>query len=401
MLVEGQCEGLGAAHGGRKARTPAGNDIFNCSRATVSEGWRASEPHKRPASSTTTSPHRGGRASSDPAPLPRSRCLRRRHHAEAPLQAGLAISARSVDRDHRGIRPSRKTSIAYRPRDEPPCWRQVSKAHSPRTMRSGEPLERGLRQLLADKVSGVTSGCGCSVPELLRLGVLGPPLLLDGSTGPTASDRGWPCSWSMKRPCDVTGLRGPPLPEPARDLELVNGLPFLASDTAVHELLAARTVDDSRRLQESPSESSAAPSGHFRRRLPGHRPAPRAPATTERHVPCPVPMKKTGPSRWLKRSSSSTSIPANRFASPRAPRHARRRARRRNCSGLAWPTSSAPTRGDARPGGLRALHGRAPGPRPVPDRIRRPTVPMSNRSSLLKKLRALPPEIFQRRWAGY
>ena len=31
--------------------------------------------------------------------------------------------------------------------------------------------------------------------------------------------------------------------------ELVNGLPFLASDMAVHELLGARTVADSQRLQ--------------------------------------------------------------------------------------------------------------------------------------------------------
>ncbi len=99
-----------------------------------------------------------------------------------------------------------------------------------------------MRQLLADKVTGNLAGLWLLVPELLRLGA-------------------WDlvCGWTKKRPeyveprlalqlineaalC-ITGLRL------RRGLnqqifELVNGLSFLASDMAVHELLGARTVAD-------------------------------------------------------------------------------------------------------------------------------------------------------------
>ena len=51
-----------------------------------------------------------------------------------------------------------------------------------------------------------------------------------------------------------------------RIFELANGLPFLASDMAVHELLGARTVADSLRLQVALGKIRRA-SGHFRGRL--------------------------------------------------------------------------------------------------------------------------------------
>jgi hypothetical protein len=121
-----------------------------------------------------------------------------------------------------------------------------------------------VRQFLADKVTGNLAGLWLLVPELLRLGA-------------------WDlvCGWSMKRPeyveprlamqlineaalC-ITGLRL------RRSLnqqifELVNGLPFLASDMSVHELLGARTVADSQRLQAALGKVRRA-SGHFQGRV--------------------------------------------------------------------------------------------------------------------------------------
>ena len=51
-----------------------------------------------------------------------------------------------------------------------------------------------------------------------------------------------------------------------RIFELANGLPFLASDTAVHELLGARTVAESLDIQVALGKIRRA-SGHFRGRL--------------------------------------------------------------------------------------------------------------------------------------
>ena len=121
-----------------------------------------------------------------------------------------------------------------------------------------------MRQFLADKVMGNLAGIWLLAPELLRLGA-------------------WDlvCAWTETKPERVeprlalqliheaalctTGLRH------RRTLnqhifELANGLPFLASDMAVHELLAARTVVDSQRFQVALGKIRRA-SGHFRGRL--------------------------------------------------------------------------------------------------------------------------------------
>ena len=125
-------------------------------------------------------------------------------------------------------------------------------------------IETGVRQFLADKVMGNLAGLWLLAPELLRLGA-------------------WDlvCGWTGKRPerveprlalqliheaalC-ITGLRL------RRGLnqhifELANGLPFLATDMAIHELLAARTVADSQRLQVALGKVRRA-SGHFQGRV--------------------------------------------------------------------------------------------------------------------------------------
>ena len=125
-------------------------------------------------------------------------------------------------------------------------------------------IEYGVRQFLADKVMGNLTGVWLLAPELLRMGA-------------------WDlvCGWTEKRPerveprlalqliheaalC-ITGLRL------RRGLnqhifELANGLPFLAADMAIHDLLAARTVVDSQRLQVALGKVRRA-SGHFQGRL--------------------------------------------------------------------------------------------------------------------------------------
>ena len=121
-----------------------------------------------------------------------------------------------------------------------------------------------MRQLLADKVMGNLAGIWLLAPELLRLGA-------------------WDlvCSWTTKRPDRVeprlalqliheaalctTGLRHRRTVN-QHIFELANGIPFLATDCAVHELLGARTVVDSQRLQVALGKIRRA-SGHFQARV--------------------------------------------------------------------------------------------------------------------------------------
>lgn len=121
-----------------------------------------------------------------------------------------------------------------------------------------------MRQLLADKVSGNLVGTWLLIPEHLRLGVWD---LLCGWTG---------CSGARIEPrmalqlvheaalCN-TGLRRlRSLSQ--RGFELANGLPFVVTDTAVHDLLAAHTIAEAQEVQVALGRIRKA-SGHFPGRL--------------------------------------------------------------------------------------------------------------------------------------
>jgi hypothetical protein len=121
-------------------------------------------------------------------------------------------------------------------------------------------IERGVRQLLADKVCGNLVGLWLLVPEHLRLGTWD---LLCGWSG-QGGDRVEPrlalqlvheaalCSTGLRQK-RVLGQRG---------FELANGLPFVAGDRAIHELLAGHTVAESQRLQVALGKIRRA-AGHF------------------------------------------------------------------------------------------------------------------------------------------
>ena len=253
-----------------------------------------------------------------------------------------------------------------------------------------------MRQFLADKVTGNLAGLWLLVPELLRLGA-------------------WDlvCSWTMKRPdyveprlamqlineaalC-ITGLRL------RRSLnqqifELVNGLPFLASDMAVHELLGARTVADSQRLQVALGKVRRA-SGHFQGRVLAIDPH-RVRSFSKRH------MRR----RRLDEAARPTKT-AQTFFALDADTH------QPVCFTMG---TSARTASDAAEGLLRlaadildtqpeqtlvvadAEHFTVE----LLDKVKSQTnfdllVPMPDQRGRRKTLQELPPETFQPRWAGY
>jgi len=126
---------------------------------------------------------------------------------------------------------------------------QVQRTRSQQRTSPADPasLERQVRQLLADKVSGNQVGIWLLLPEHLRLGTW--DLLLRWSGQPP--QRVEPrlglhlvnesafclCSYRYRRTLSQKGF------------ELVNGLPFVPTDQALHALLDSHTVAEAQQLQ--------------------------------------------------------------------------------------------------------------------------------------------------------
>jgi hypothetical protein len=141
-------------------------------------------------------------------------------------------------------------------------------------------IERGVRQRLADKISDNMAGLWLLVAEHLRLGTWD---LLLGWTG-AAAERAEPrlalqlvheaalCTNGLREGRCLT-LRG---------FETLNGLPFLAGDTAIHDVLDSRSVAQSQQLQVALGKLRRV-SGHYAGQLllvDPHRP----PSYSQRHM---------------------------------------------------------------------------------------------------------------------
>ena len=126
-----------------------------------------------------------------------------------------------------------------------PTQRTRSKLHlAPADPRS---LERQVRQLLADKISGNQVGIWLLVPEPLRLGTWDLLLRWTGRSAARVEPRlGMHlineaamclCSYRDKRTLSQKGF------------EVANGLPFVPTDQAVHDLLESHTVAEAQAIQ--------------------------------------------------------------------------------------------------------------------------------------------------------
>jgi hypothetical protein len=116
-------------------------------------------------------------------------------------------------------------------------------------LESSDPasIERGLRQLLADKVSGNLLGVWLLVPEHLRLGTWDLLCQWTGQPGERVEPR-LALQLVHEAALCVSGVRQARCLS-QKGFELANGLPFVATDQAIHDLLDARTVADAERLQ--------------------------------------------------------------------------------------------------------------------------------------------------------
>jgi hypothetical protein len=183
-----------------------------------------------------------------------------------------------------------------------------------------------------------------------------------------------------------------------RGFETLNGLPFLAGDVAVHELLGGRTVTDARELQVALGKLRRA-SGHYAGKLLLIDPH-RAPSFSDRHM---RKRQKERGSKPIKTAQTFFCLDGD--------------SEQPLCFTAA---NSARTVSQATPELLRmAREILAPLPEQtlvaadsehfaveLVDHIHTQTpfdfiTPMPNRQSDQKRRRQIPPETFQRHWAGY
>lgn len=108
-------------------------------------------------------------------------------------------------------------------------------------------LEREVRQVLANKVSGNLLGLWLLAPEHLRLGSWD---LLVGWSGqaPSALQPRLALQMVHEAALCVSGVRQQRCLN-HRGFEALNGLPFTATDVAIHDMLAAHTVLEAQELQ--------------------------------------------------------------------------------------------------------------------------------------------------------
>jgi hypothetical protein len=253
-----------------------------------------------------------------------------------------------------------------------------------------------VRQFLADKVTGNLAGLWLLVPELLRLGA-------------------WDlvCGWTMKRPeCVEPRLALQLINEAAlcstglrlrrglnqQIFELVNGLPFLASDMAVHELLGARTVAESQRLQVALGKVRRA-SGHFQGRVLAIDPH-RVRSFSKRHMRRhrldeAVRPTKTAQTFFVLDADTHQPVCFTTGTSARTASNAAAELLRLAADILNTQPGQTLVLADAEHFTVELL-----------DKVKTQTnfdllVPMPDQPSLRAKLRELPPETFRPRWAGY
>ena len=165
------------------------------------------------------------------------------------------------------ITACKKKLYQYRPHAEPQAHVEirVSRKHQKRVPSDPKSIERAVRQLLADKVSGNLAGIWLLLAEHLSLGTWD---LLCGWTGQPTECIEPRLALQLIHEAAVctTGIRSERTLNNRGGFELANGLPFLAADPTIHALLNQRTVADSQRLQVALGKIRLA-MGHFKGNL--------------------------------------------------------------------------------------------------------------------------------------
>jgi hypothetical protein len=132
---------------------------------------------------------------------------------------------------------------------QPPQFLTVQRTRRKERSAPSDPksLERQVRQLLADKISGNQVGIWLLVPEHLRLGTWDLLLRWTGQPAERVEPRMALHLVHEAALCLCSFRQGRTLSQ--KGFELANGLPFVPTDQAMHDLLDAHTVEQAQHLQ--------------------------------------------------------------------------------------------------------------------------------------------------------
>ncbi len=131
----------------------------------------------------------------------------------------------------------------------PPQYIQIQRSRDKQRISPADPasLERQVRQLLADKISGNQVGIWLLLPEHLRLGTWDLLLRWSGQPPQRVEPRLGLHLVNESALCLCSYRHGRTLSQ--KGFELANGLPFVPTDQAIHQLLDQHTVEEAKRLQ--------------------------------------------------------------------------------------------------------------------------------------------------------
>jgi hypothetical protein len=274
---------------------------------------------------------------------------------------------------------------------------QPTRRHTRKQSCDPASLERGVRQWLADKVQGNLLGLWLLVAEHLRLGTWD---LLCGWTGqpPERVEPRLALQLVHEAVLCTSGFRCDRSLTQGGGFELANGLPFLASDTAVHELLAQHTIEDALRLQVALGKIRRA-SGHFRGQLLAVDPH-RVRSYSQRHMRRHASPKASQPAKvaqtfWVLDADTHQPICFTTATASRTVAEATPPLLDLAACILDPQPRQALVVADAE-------HCSAE----LADEVHRRTgfdllVPMPNQPALTRQVQAIAPEQFRPRWAGY
>jgi Transposase DDE domain len=290
----------------------------------------------------------------------------------------------------------KKKLYRYRPGSQPTIEVRTTRKRTKPIPCDPRSIEQGVRQFLADKAMGNLAGIWLLVPELMRLGAWD---LVCGWTGqsPKSVEPRLALQLIHEAALCRTGLRHRRTLN-QRIFELANGLPFLASDMAVHELLGARSVADSLHFQVALGKIRRA-SGHFQGRLLAVDPH-RVRSFSKRHMRLHRHDDRERPTKtaqtfFVLDVDTGQPICFTTGTSARTAAAAAEELLKLAGDILNPEAGQALVLADSEHFTVELL-----------DQVKAGTnfdllVPMPNRPGLRAKLSALPPEAFRPRWAGY
>lgn len=144
---------------------------------------------------------------------------------------------------------SKKKLYQFRPKDKKQkIETHYTKERNKTVCANSVSVERDVRQMLAEKISGTLMGLWLLLPEHLRLGTWD---LLTAWTG-TANDRAIQARLALQMVHEsalcLNGIRHKKTLR-QKGFETLNGLPFVATDTSIHQLCNQHRVAESESLQ--------------------------------------------------------------------------------------------------------------------------------------------------------